>query len=254
MTTLQQYQLDRVLTIGARPETVFSFFTDSARWASWWGAGSTIEARTGGAIRIVHPGGVEVTGTILEMQAPERIVFTYGYASGTPIAPGASRVTIRLSPHAEGTELHLTHEFADQEPRDEHMQGWRFQLALFANAVANLAQEDAVATVDGWFGAWNDGNSESRFAVLTTIAAPGIRFADRFSRTDGIPDLNAHLDAARKFMPGVVLRRNGAVRHCQGIAIADWTALKGDTRMSDGTNVFEFDADGRISRVTGLWN
>jgi uncharacterized protein YndB with AHSA1/START domain len=254
MTTLQQYQLDRILTIGARPETVFTFFTDSARWASWWGAGSTIDPRPGGPIHIVHPGGVEVIGEILEIQAPERIVFTYGFASGTPIAPGASRVTIRLTPHAEGTHLHLTHEFADQAPRDEHVQGWRFQLALFANAVANLAQADAASTVDSWFGAWNDASAETRFAILTTIATPDIRFGDRFSRTDGIAELNAHLDAARKFMPGLVLNRSGKLRHCQGVAIADWIAVKGEAQVSEGTNVFEFDADGRISRVTGLWN
>ncbi len=254
MAISQQYQLDRVLTIGARPETVFSFFTDSARWASWWGAGSTIDPRVGGAIRIVHPGGVEVTGEILELQPPERIVFTYGYASGAPIAPGASRVTIRLAPHADGTQLHLTHDFADQEPRDQHVQGWRFQLALFANAVANIAQADAESVVDRWFGAWNGAESLGRRAVLTTIAAPDIRFCDRYSRTDGIDELNAHLDAARRFMPGIVLNRQGAVRHCQGTAVADWVVLKDGAQVGQGTNVFGFDADGRIRHVTGLWN
>ena len=52
-TTTRQFQLDRIVTIGARPETVFSFFTDSARWAAWWGAGSSIEAHPGGQVRIV---------------------------------------------------------------------------------------------------------------------------------------------------------------------------------------------------------
>jgi uncharacterized protein YndB with AHSA1/START domain len=254
MTTLQQYQLDRVLTIGARPETVFSFFTDSARWASWWGAGSTIDPRVGGGIRIIHPGGVEVIGDLLEFQPPERIVFTYGYASGTPIAPGASRVTIRLAPHAEGTQLHLTHEFTEREPRDQHVQGWRFQLALFANAVANIAQADAESVVDRWFGAWNGAEPLARLAVLTTIAAPDVRFCDRYSRTDGIDELNAHLDAARRFMPGLVLTREGAVRHCQGTAVADWVALKDNAKVAQGANVFEFDADGRLRHVTGLWS
>ena len=253
MTTTQRYQLDRVLTIGARPETVFSFFTDSARWASWWGAGSTIDSRVGGGIRIIHPGGVEVIGDILELQPPERIVFTYGFASGTPIAPGGSRVTIRLALHAEGTQLHLTHEFADQAPRDEHVQGWRFQLALFANAVANIAQADAESVVDRWFGAWNGADPVARLAVLSTIAAPDLRCCDRYSRTDGLDELNAHLDAARRFMPGIVLTRQGAVRHCQGTAVADWVVLRDNAQVAQGTSVFEFDADGRLRRVTGLW-
>ena len=32
------YQLDRIITIAAPRETVFSFFTDNDRWAAWWGS------------------------------------------------------------------------------------------------------------------------------------------------------------------------------------------------------------------------
>ncbi len=41
------YSMDRSILIQADADTVFSFFTDSARWAVWWGAGSTIEPRVG---------------------------------------------------------------------------------------------------------------------------------------------------------------------------------------------------------------
>ena len=36
--------LERRITIAARPETVFRFFTDSERFALWWGEGARIEA------------------------------------------------------------------------------------------------------------------------------------------------------------------------------------------------------------------
>ena len=101
MNTLP-YRLDRTVTITASRETVFRFFTDSARWASWWGAGSTIEARPGGPVYIRHPNGVETLGEVVEVQSPERIVFTYGFASGKPIPPGSSRVTIRLEEEEGG--------------------------------------------------------------------------------------------------------------------------------------------------------
>src|ERR1035437_9957972 len=114
------YHLNRTVVIKAKPETVFRFFTDSARWASWWGAGSTIDAQPGGKVYIRHPNGIETVGEVLEAVAPERIVFTYGYASGKPIEPGGSRVTISLTPDAAGTRLHLRHEFADEAPRHEH--------------------------------------------------------------------------------------------------------------------------------------
>src|SRR4051812_34560192 len=129
--------LERTVTIGAPPATVFRYFTDDARWAAWWGAGSTIEARPGGRVYIKYPGGVEVSGEVLEIQPPDRLVFTYGFNSGTPIPPGASRVTIELSPTAEGTRLTLAHAFADEAVRDHHIQGWRYQLSVFANVVAD---------------------------------------------------------------------------------------------------------------------
>src|SRR5947209_4890396 len=112
------YQLERTVLIKAKPETVFQFFTDSARWASWWGAGSTIDARPGGKVYMRHPGGVETLGEVLEVVPPERIAFTYGYASGKPMPPGSSRVTIRLAPDQSGTLLYLLHEFAEAAPRD----------------------------------------------------------------------------------------------------------------------------------------
>jgi uncharacterized protein YndB with AHSA1/START domain len=117
--------LDRTLVIEAEPDTVFRFFTDSTRWAAWWGAGSTIDARPGGRFLIRNPGGVEVAGDVLEVDPPRRLVLTYGFVSGTPIPVGASRITIRLVPEGDATRLHLLHEFADEAVRNEHVQGWR---------------------------------------------------------------------------------------------------------------------------------
>jgi uncharacterized protein YndB with AHSA1/START domain len=104
MTNLP-YQLNRTVVIHAAPETVFRFFTDSERWAKWGGTGSTIDPRPAGKVYIRHPGAVEVTGEVMEISPPERIVFTYGFVSGKPIPPGSSRVTIRLEPVPSGTRL-----------------------------------------------------------------------------------------------------------------------------------------------------
>jgi len=108
------HHVDRTLLIQASPEIVFNFFTDSARWARWWGTGSTIDARPGGKLKIRHPNGVEVLGEVLEIAVPERIVFTYGYEGGKPIPLGGSRVTIRLEAAERGTRLNLRHEFEEE--------------------------------------------------------------------------------------------------------------------------------------------
>ncbi len=249
------HSLDRTVVIEARPQTVFSFFTDSDRWASWWGAGSTIEPAVGGRMFIRHPGGIEASGEIVELVPPERIVFTYGFTSGQPMPPGASRVTIRLEPVALGTRLHLLHEFAEPKARDEHVQGWRYQLALFANAVADALHRNTADLVDAWLAAWSETDDDVRERRLTAIAAPHVRFRDRFSLVTGIADLVPHIGAAQRFMPGIRLDRRGEVRHCQGRLLVDWVATGvGGQERGSGSNVFVVDADGLIEDVTGFWD
>jgi uncharacterized protein YndB with AHSA1/START domain len=247
--------LDRTVFIRARRETVFRFFTDTDRWASWWGAGSTIDARVGGALRILHPGGVETLGEVLEIVTPERIAFTYGFTSGNPIPVGASRVTIHLEPHRDGTILNLTHEFADAAARDEHVQGWRYQLSVFSNIVANEVNAHAADTIDAWFEAWSIADAQDRQTALAAIAVSEIEYRDRFSTISGLSDLTAQVGAVQRFMPQMRLQRQGPVRHCQGTALADWTAAAADgTPRGSGTNVFVLGPDARLTSVVGLWN
>lgn len=249
------HRLDRTLVIGAPQAAVFRYFTDPARWAAWWGAGSTIDARPGGRVFVRYPEGTEAVGEVVEIDAPSRIVFTYGYVAGTPVPPGGSRVTIRLEPIARGTRLHLVHEFADAAVRDHHVQGWRYQLSLFANVVADEVQGDPASRVDAWFSMWTDADEPSRAAKLAAMAVPDIRMRDRFSAVEGVDELTKHIGAAQKFMPGLRLQREGIARHCQGVVVSDWLATGPDGQpRGRGTNVFTFSADGRIESVTGFWS
>jgi uncharacterized protein YndB with AHSA1/START domain len=248
------HTLDRTILIEAPRELVFRYFTDDVRWAAWWGAGSTIDARPGGRVLIRYPNAVEVTGEVVEVSPPTRIVFTYGYASGKPIPPGGSRVTIRLEAEGRGTRVHLRHEFADASTRDHHVQGWRYQLSLFANVVANEVHGDVERIVDAWFAAWAETNEAERQRALESIASPDVRMRDRFSCIDGLDELASHVAASQRFMPGLRLQKSGAVRHCQGTALADWTAIGADGQArGQGTNVFALGPDGRIESVTGFW-
>lgn len=246
---LLPHVLDRTIEIRATPDTVFGYFTDSARWASWWGAGSSIDPRPGGPLVIRYPDGTEVRGEVLDINPPRRIVFTYGYASGQMIAPGGSRVTIDLEATADGTRLTLTHEFADAAVRDQHVQGWRYQLSVFANVVLDTLHAGAPDLVDRWFQAWAETDADVRRTNLAMFVAGDVRFRDRFSATAGLDDLVAHITATQRFMPGTHPVRAGDVRHCQGFALADWTVSS-----FSGTNHFTLDAHGRIAAVVGFWN
>jgi len=249
------HRLDRTVTIRAPRESVVRFFTDTGRWAAWWGTGSSIDARPGGAVRIRYPEGTEVGGEVIEIRAPEKLVFTYGYVTGKPIPPGNSRVTILLEDNATGTILHLTHEFADAGVRDQHVQGWRFQLSLFANAVANEVHAGAASVVDSWFKLWSVADEQEREKALAAVAVPNVRFRDQYSLLEGMADLLAHIGASQRFMPGIHLERKGGVRHCQGTVLADWIALATDGReWASGTSVFQFSSECRIESVTGVRN
>jgi uncharacterized protein YndB with AHSA1/START domain len=248
------YRVDRTIDIRAARDTVFRFFTDTPRWATWWGAGSTIDPRPGGRLLIRYPDGTEATGEVIEVRAPDHIAFSFGFLSGTPIPSGGSRVTIRLEPEDGGTRVHLSHEFAEEAVRDEFVQGWRYQLSLFANVVADEVNAGAAGLVDAWFEAWREPDGTLREQTLARIAVPDVRFRDRFGFTNGTADLVPHIAAAQRFMPGIGMERRGEVRHCQGTALVEWAAVSGDgQKRALGTSVFVFGADGRIESVTGFW-
>ncbi len=89
---------------------------------------------------------------------------------------------------------------------------------------------------------------------LEAIAAPDVRFRDRYACIDGLIELNDHIAASLRFMPGVRMERKGAVRHCQHTVLADWVMRGPDgTERMSGVNVFVLNA-GRIASVTGFWN
>jgi uncharacterized protein YndB with AHSA1/START domain len=247
-------RVERSIAIGAARDVVFRFFTDTARWASWWGAGSTIDARPGGQLLIRYPDGTQAAGEVIEVVVPERLAFSYGFVNGQPFPAGGSRVTIRLEAEGAGTRVHLEHELPDEALHESFVQGWRYQLALFSNTVCNEVNADAAAVVDEWFAAWRETDPAACRRRLDRIAVPALRYRDRFSATDGVEDLVPHVAASRRFMPDMRMERRGGVRHCQGTALVDWVALAGDgTERAAGTNAFVFAADGRIESVTGFW-
>jgi uncharacterized protein YndB with AHSA1/START domain len=253
MTNPFPHELERTVVIHARPAEVFAFFTDSSRWARWWGAGSTIDPVSGGAVLIRYPNGVEVVGDVVDIAPPRRLVFTFGFASGAPIAPGGSRVTITLTSHREGTVLHLSHAFADGHARDLHVQGWRYQLSVFANVVADAVNADLETMIDNWFAAWSEDDESASARRLAGVADTDVTFRNAFSALSGIADLVPHIAATRRFTPSRSIRREGGVRHCQGTLLVDWCTLDAaSTPVGSGTSVFTLNLDRKIQSVVGF--
>jgi uncharacterized protein YndB with AHSA1/START domain len=248
--------LERTVVIRARRETVFRYFTDSTRFAAWWGEGSRIEPRPGGEVYIRYPNGVVASGEVLDITPSERVVFTFGYEGPERlIPPGGSRVTIALEEGREGTLLRLRHEVPTAEAREAHGPGWRYQLALFANVAAREQHAEVGTLVDRFLAVWAEPDAARRGTTLREIGTDHLTFRDAFACTEGRDDLVGHIGAAQQHMPGVWMERRGPLRQCQGTAVADWVAVGPDGRaLGEGTNVYDLAPDGRIARVIGLRN
>jgi uncharacterized protein YndB with AHSA1/START domain len=247
------FSLDREVVICATRATVFRYFTESERWARWWGAGSRIDARSGGEMLIVYPGGNTAQGTVELVEPVDRIVFTYGYdRPGTPIPPGGSRVTITLTEVPGGTRVVLHHDVATEAARDEHVAGWRYQMAVFADVVTRDLFAGQAGTIDSYLALWSEREPGARRTALAALCTPDVVYRDRYGCASGRDDLDGHIAAAQRHLPST-LERDGDVRFTLGVVLVDWQAVKDGAPAARGTSVIELAPDGRIARVTGFW-
>ena len=233
-------------------------FTDNARWAAWWGAGSTIDARPGG--RMLDPLSQRHRSRPARSWRslrPTRIVFTYGYVSGQPLPPGGSRVTIRLEAdgarHAAASDARVRRSGG---PRPS-----RARLALSAVALRERRRRRgprATPPHSSTPGSTRgpkpdaDGAASGRWP---TIASPTVRMRDRFSCIEGVDELTDTSVRRSASCPACGCRPTGDDR-ATARAWSSPTGPRSDPTAqprAPGTNVFVFGPDGRIESVTGFW-
>jgi uncharacterized protein YndB with AHSA1/START domain len=130
----------RSIRIAARPETVFTFFTDPANLLQWKGIRAQLDPRPGGMFQVALNEQDVVQGEYLEIVPYRRIVFTWGWdAPNSPVPPGASTVEIEFLPDGADTLVQLRHCDLPAPVRQAHEQGWDFYLPRLALAVATHA-------------------------------------------------------------------------------------------------------------------
>lgn len=127
-------------SIAARPETVFRFFTDPARFSRWLGAAVSLSPEIGGTLRIDFARHhTVVAGEILELVPGKKLVFTWGVEKGTQtesMPAGSTTVEIVLEPVGEGTMVTLRHRgLPDEGERRDHEGGWREYLEELSRVV-----------------------------------------------------------------------------------------------------------------------
>ena len=126
----------RSIRIAARPETVFSFFTDPANLVHWKGTRAELDPRPGGIFQVALNEQDSVRGEYVEIVPYRRIVFTWGWdAPNSPVPPGTSTVEIDFIPDGADTLVRLRHRDLPAQARQAHEQGWDYYLPRLMQAV-----------------------------------------------------------------------------------------------------------------------
>jgi len=123
-------QVQRDIVIAARPETVWELLVDPKQATRWMGMTASFDLHPGGAYRVeVIPNNV-ASGKFVEIDPPRRLVFTWGWESGTStVPPGSSTVIFELERHGDGTLLHFTHrDLPNTDAAAKHAHGWEHYL------------------------------------------------------------------------------------------------------------------------------
>lgn len=119
--------------IAAAPETVFDFFVDPLLMQTWMGQHAVLAPQAGGVFQ-VDIGPNRARGRYVEVKAPERVVFTWGWEGSEAVPPGSSTVTFTFEPNGEGTLLRMVHEGLSAEESARHRHGWLHYLGRLAVA------------------------------------------------------------------------------------------------------------------------
>ena len=119
--------VEQSVSIAASPETVWEFWTDANKLVEWWGVAGEMVPEPGGIFCTVMENGMVMRGTYVELDPPNRLVFTFGWEHNAPgelLAPGSTRVEVTLSRTARGTELVLRHSEMPTSHAGHHREGW----------------------------------------------------------------------------------------------------------------------------------
>jgi uncharacterized protein YndB with AHSA1/START domain len=149
------------LRIAARPETVFSYFTDPARLVRWMGTEASLDPRPGGVCRIVfnstiaharevwtmlgvpqsgtgpRNGHAVMSGEFVTVEPHRRIVLTWGWEQTLLVLPPqSSEVEVSFTPDGDDTILGLVHRRLPARTIPFHQFGWGHYLPRLADVAS----------------------------------------------------------------------------------------------------------------------
>ena len=81
-------------------------------------------------------GGATVVGEFVEIDPPQRVVFTWGWEGDEEVPPGSSTVEVTLTRDGDATVLHRVHRDLPAGQGARHMEGWEHFVPRLFEAAA----------------------------------------------------------------------------------------------------------------------
>jgi uncharacterized protein YndB with AHSA1/START domain len=153
--------LEYEVRVAARPETIFSYFTDPSKMVQWMGAQAMLDPRPGGVCRIVFqtpetradsiraefgadevPEGADpnvgvMAGKFVEVDPPRRIVLTWGWEQKLfAVPPQSTEVEVTFTGEGAETIVHIAHRRLPAHAVAFHRVGWEHYFPRLAIAAA----------------------------------------------------------------------------------------------------------------------
>ena len=122
--------------IAAPPERVYEYFTRPEAMIRGMGDYALLEPVPEGRFEL-DIRGTPVRGHYLELEPPNRLLISWGYAGSERLPPGASTVEVQLSADGDSTRVVLEHRDLPEEERHSHLSGWTHYLARLHSTSTN---------------------------------------------------------------------------------------------------------------------
>lgn len=120
--------------VAAPPDAVFDFLVEPEKVLRWMGTAVDIEPQPGGRFWLNVNGTDIASGTYLEVERPNRVVFTWGWEGSTDVGPGSTTVSFTLTADGDATVVELRHDGLPGGFGDTHADGWGHFLPRLALA------------------------------------------------------------------------------------------------------------------------
>jgi uncharacterized protein YndB with AHSA1/START domain len=134
---LETSVVEHEVHVAARPETVFGFFTDPAKWVQWMGAEATLDPRPGGVCRIRINDAAVMSGEFVAVEPFQRILLSCGWEHELfAVPPQSTEVEVLFAPDGAGTVVRLAHRRLPSGSAAAHDAGWQHYLPRLAQAAA----------------------------------------------------------------------------------------------------------------------